>query len=221
MSLFLTVLQRDLRLALRRRGDALSAVFFFVMVASLFPLATGADPKLLHLMGGGVVWVAALLATLLSLPRLFSADQADGTLEQLMLTPQPMSLWICAKLLAHWLVSGLPLILVAPLLGLQYQLSGEAIGVLMISLLLGTPILSLIGGIAAALTLGLRGGGVLVSLLVLPLAAPVLIFGAGAVEGALSGMGSEAHQSLLAAFLIFALMLSPATSAMALRISTE
>lgn len=218
---FFVVLRRDLMLAMRRRGDVLTVLFFFVIVASLFPLGVGPDPRLLRLMGGGVVWVSALLAAMLSLGRMFASDYADGTLEQLILTPTPPVVWITGKILAHWLVSGVPLILVAPVLGVQFGLSNEALGVLVFSLLLGTPVLSLIGAIGAALTLGLRGGGVLVSLLVLPLYIPVLIFGAGAVDGAMSGLGAEAHLSLLGGILILAFMLTPWAVSAALRISIE
>jgi heme exporter protein B len=215
------LLRRELTLAMRRRGDVLTVLFFFVIVASLFPLGVGPDTQLLRQMGGGVVWVSALLAAMLSLGRLFANDYADGTLEQLVLTPMPPVVWITGKILAHWMVSGVPLILVAPVLGIQFGLSSEALGVLIFSLLLGTPVLSLIGAIGAALTLGLRGGGVLVSLLVLPLYIPVLIFGAGAVDGAMSGLGSEAHLSLLGGILILAFMLTPWAVSAALRISIE
>ena len=221
LQIVFVLLRRELTLAMRRRGDVLTVLFFFVIVASLFPLGVGPDPKLLRLMGGGVVWVAALLAAMLSLGRMFASDYADGTLEQLVLTPTPPVVWITGKILAHWLVSGVPLILVAPVLGVQFGLSNEALGVLVFSLLLGTPVLSLIGAIGAALTLGLRGGGVLVSLLVLPLYIPVLIFGAGAVDGAMSGLGSEAHLSLLGGILILAFMLTPWAVSAALRISIE
>lgn len=216
-----TLLRRELTLAMRRRGDVLTVLFFFVIVASLFPLGVGPEPKLLRLMGGGVVWVAALLAAMLSLGRMFAGDYADGTLEQMILTPPSPVVWITGKILAHWLVSGVPLILVAPVLGIQFGLPGTALAVLMFSLLLGTPVLSLVGAIGAALTLGLRGGGVLVSLLVLPLYIPVLIFGAGAVDGAMSGLGSEAHLSLLGGILILAFMLTPWAVSAALRISIE
>ena len=221
LQIVFVLLRRELMLAMRRRGDVLTVLFFFVIVTSLFPLGVGPDPKLLRLMGGGVVWVAALLAAMLSLGRMFASDYADGTLEQLVLTPTPPVVWITGKILAHWLVSGVPLILVAPVLGVQFGLSNEALGVLVLSLLLGTPVLSLIGAIGAALTLGLRGGGVLVSLLVLPLYIPVLIFGAGAVDGAMSGLGSEAHLSLLGSVLILAFMLTPWAVSAALRISIE
>lgn len=219
--MILDLLRRELTLTLRRRGEALTVLFFFVIVASLFPLGVGPDPKLLRQMGGGVVWVAALLAAMLSLGRLFAQDHADGTLEQLALAPVPPQLWIAGKVLAHWLVSGLPLILMAPALGVQFHLPGRVLGVLVASLLLGTPVLSVIGAIGAALTLGLRGGGLLISLLVLPLYIPVLIFGAGAVDGAMSGLGAEAHLSLLGGMLIMTMMLAPWAVASALRISIE
>ncbi|BCB27073.1 heme exporter protein B [Sulfurimicrobium lacus] len=215
------VLRRELILAMRRRGDVLTVLFFFVIVASLFPLGVGPDPKLLSLMGGGVVWVSALLAAMLSLGRMFASDYADGTLEQLILTPTPPVIWITGKILAHWLVSGVPLILMAPILGVQFGLTSDALLVLVISLLLGTPVLSLIGAIGAALTLGLRGGGVLVSLLVLPLYIPVLIFGAGAVDGSMSGLGAEAHLSLLGGILVLAFISTPWAVSAALRISIE
>jgi heme exporter protein B len=219
--MLLTLLEREITLVIRRRGDALTILFFFVIVVSLFPLGVGPDPQLLRVMGGGVVWVAALLAAMLSLTRLFANDYADGTLEQLMLIPHPPTLWVFGKVLAHWLVTGLPLMLMAPILGLQYGLPTEALWMQIASLALGSPILSLIGAIGAALTLGLRGGGVLLSLLVLPLYIPVLIFGAGAVDGAMTGLGSAAHLSLLGAGLILAIMLAPYACSVALRISME
>lgn len=215
------VVLRDLTLAMRRRADVLTTLFFFVIVVSLFPLGVGPEINTLRLMGPGVVWVAALLASMLSLGRLFSADYIDGTLEQLVLVPQPLALLVLGKVLAHWLVSGVPLVLMAPLLGVQYGLSTQALGVLVISLLLGTPVLSLIGAIGAALTLGLRGGGVLVSLLVLPLYIPVLIFGAGSVEASVTGLGAEAHLSLLGAILAPALVFTPWAAGWALKISME
>jgi len=215
------VIQRDLMLAMRRRSDVLTTLFFFVIVVSLFPLAVGPELNMLRQMAPGVVWVAALLASMLSLGRLFASDYQDGTLEQMLLTPYSLSLTVLAKALAHWLVSGLPLVLIAPLLGLQYDMSAEALGVLVVSLLLGTPVLSLVGAIGAALTLGLRGGGVLISLLVLPLYIPVLIFGAGAVEASAAGLGAAAHLSLLGACLLASLALAPWAAAAALRISME
>jgi len=215
------VVRRDLTLAMRRRADVLTTLFFFVIVVSLFPLGIGSEMNTLRLMGPGVVWVAALLASMLSLGRLFSADYVDGTLEQMMLTPQPLAVLVLGKIVAHWLASGVPLVLMAPLLGVQYGLSAQALEILVVTLLIGTPVLSLIGAVGAALTLGLRGGGVLVSLLVLPLYIPVLIFGAGAVEAGVSGLGAQAHLSLLGAFLAPALVFAPWATGWALRISVE
>lgn len=216
-----SVLARDLRLALRRKADTLSAAIFFVIVVSLFPLGIGPETELLRRLAPGVVWVAALLASMLSMPRLFADDAADGTLEQLLLSPTPLPLLVVAKIAAHWLVSGLLLVAVAPVLALQFGLDGPAIGVLMLSLLLGTPLLSLIGAIGAALTVGVRGAAVLLSLLVLPLVTPVLIFGAGAVEAAGAGLGFGGHFSLLGAMLVLALFLAPLAAAAALRISLD
>ena len=215
------VAHRDLLGALRRRADVLTTLIFFIIVASLFPLGVGSDPVILRTIGPGVVWVAALLASMLALNRLFASDYTDGTLEQLVLAPQPLSMLVLGKVAAHWLASGLPLVIVAPLLGLQYHLSAEALTILLASLLLGTPTLSLIGAIGAALTLGLRGGGALLSLLVLPLYVPVLIFGAGAVEAGMAGLDSAAHLSLLGALLLVALVLAPWATAVALRIAIE
>ena len=215
------VIRRDLVLAMRRRADVLTTLVFFVMVVSLFPLGVGPELDMLRKMAPGVVWVAALLASMLSLGRLFSADYLDGTLEQLLLAPQSLPLLVLGKILAHWMVSGLPLVLMAPVLGLQFDMSGQALWVLIAALLLGTPILSMIGAVGAALTLGLRGGGVLVSLLVLPLCIPVLIFGAGAVEAVSTGMSVVSHLSLMGAMLLLALVFTPWVTAQALRISME
>jgi len=215
------MLTRDLLLAIRRLSDVLTTLFFFVIVVSLFPLGIGADMDTLRAIAPGVVWVAALLASMLALGRLFNEDFADGTLEQLILTPQPLALLVVSKVTAHWLVTGLPLVLIAPLLGLQYDLPADALWILVLSLLMGTPVLSLIGAIGAALTLGLRGGGVLISLLVLPLYVPVLIFGAGVVDAGISGLDTQAHFWLLSAFLVLALAFSPLATAAALRISIE
>lgn len=215
------VIRRDLLLAMRRRADVLTTLVFFVMVVSLFPLGVGPEPEMLRKMASGVVWVAALLASMLSLPRMFSADYLDGTLEQMLLAPQSLTALVLGKIVAHWMLSGLPLVLIAPVLGLQFDMSAQALGMLVLALLLGTPILSMIGAVGAALTLGLRGGGVLVSLLVLPLCIPVLIFGAGAVEAVTSGMSAVSNLSLLAAFMLFALVFTPFVAAQALRISME
>jgi heme exporter protein B len=215
------VFLRDLRVVLRRRADATAALIFFVIVVSLFPLGVGPEPNLLRTMAPGVVWVAALLASMLSLGRLFADDHQDGTLEQLLLAPSPLPALVLAKMAAHWLSSGLLLALISPVLALQFDLSQRAIGVLVVSLLLGTPLLSLIGGIGAALTVGVRGAGVLLSLLVLPLVVPVLIFGAGAVVASEAGLGIAAHFSLLGAMLVMALFLAPLATAVALRIAME
>lgn len=215
------VLVRDLTLAGRRPVDVMTTLFFFVIVVSLFPLGVGPEMETLGTIAPGVVWVAALLASMLSLGRLFNADYGDGTLEQMLLAPQPLSLIVLGKVAAHWLVTGAPLVLISPLLGLQFGLPGEALLALAVALLLGTPALSFIGALGAALTLGLRGGGVLISLLVLPLCVPVLIFGAGAVEAVATGLEADAHLSLLGAFLVLALCFGPWVTAAALRISLD
>ncbi|HLP81817.1 MAG TPA: heme exporter protein CcmB, partial [Nitrosomonas sp.] len=200
--MFIWIIKRDLLLAVRRQSDVLTTLFFFIIVVSLFPLSVGPEMNLLRAMAPGIVWVAALLASMLSLGRMFSNDYMDGTLEQMLLSPQSLSLLVLGKALAHWLVTGIPLVLMAPVLGIQYDLPVDALAILTFSLLLGTPVLSLIGAIGAALTLGLRGGGVLVSLLVLPLYIPILIFGAGAVEANMAGVEFDAHLSLIGAFLL-------------------
>jgi heme exporter protein B len=215
------VFLRDLRVVLRRRADVAATLMFFVIVVSLFPLGVGPEPRLLRTMVPGVVWVAALLASMLSLARLFADDHHDGTLEQLLLGATPLPLLVLAKMAAHWLTTGLPLALISPLLALQFGLPPEAIFVLSASLLLGTPLLSLIGGIGAALTVGVRGAGVLLSLLVLPLLVPVLIFGAGAVVASESGLATSPYFSLLGAMLSLALFLAPWATAAALRIAVE
>jgi len=213
--------RRDMRIAWRHPGEALLVIAFFVFVASLFPLGVGAEPELLRAIAPGVIWVAALLSSMLSLARLFAADYADGTLEQMLLGAAPLGVIVAAKALAHWLVSGLPLVLIAPLIALQYDVDAPLYGVLALSLLLGTPILSIIGAIGAALTLGLRGGGVLISLLVLPLYVPVLVLGAGAVEMTDAGLEPTGQLLLLGALLIVAAAFAPWASAAALRISSE
>ncbi|UJP05589.1 MAG: heme exporter protein CcmB [Nitrosomonas sp.] len=219
--MFFWIIKRDLLLAVRRRSDVLTTLFFFVIVVSLFPLSVGPEMNLLRTMAPGVVWVAALLASMLSLGRMFASDYIDGTLEQMLVSPQSLSLLVLGKVIAHWLVTGVPLVLMGPVLGIQYDLPGDALLVLTAVLLLGTPVLSLIGAIGAALTLGLRGGGVLVSLLVLPLYIPILIFGAGAVEANMSGMAFDAHLSLIGAFLLAAIVFAPWAAATSLRVSLE
>ena len=221
LDLLVLVIKRDLVLAMRRRADVLTTLIFFVMVVSLFPLGVGPELDMLRKMAPGVLWVAALLASMLSLGRLFSADYLDGTLEQMMLAPQSLSMLVLGKMTAHWMVSGLPLVLMAPVLGLQFDMTVQALGVLIVGLMLGTPVLSMLGAIGAALTLGLRGGGVLLSLLVLPLCIPVLIFGTGAVEAISSGLSIASHLSLLGALLVMALVFTPWVTAQALRISME
>ncbi len=220
-ALFLALLLRDLRLAARRRLDALLPLVFFVVAVSLFPLGVGPEAQTLRQIAPGVVWVCALLATMLSVQQLYAGDQADGSLEQLLLAPQPAIVVAAAKSLAHWLVNGAPLVLVAPLVGLLFDLSAPALGALVLSLLLGTPVLSLLGGLGAALTLGLRSAGMLLILIVLPLTMPVLIFGAGAVVAVEAGQSPAGHYSLLGALLIATLMGAPLATAAALRISTE
>lgn len=215
------VVARDLLIAARRRSDVLTTFFFFVIVVSLFPLGVGPEPDTLREIAPGVVWVAALLAAMLSLARMFGADYADGTLEQLVLTPQPLTLLVLSKVLAHWITTGLPLVLMAPLMGLQFGLPGDVLLTLLVSLLMGTPALSLVGAVGAALTLGVRGGGALTAVLVLPLYVPVLVFGAGAVAASATGMGVSGHLSLLGAMSLAALVFAPWATAMALRISLE
>lgn len=213
--------RRDLRLAMRSRAELAVILVFFLLVTSLFPLAVSPDPHLLHAIAPGIAWVAALLASLLGLSRLFAADHGDGTLEQMVLAPAPLQALIAGKVLAHWLATGVPLVLLSPVAGLQFGLPADAIMVLAASLAIGTPILSWLGAVAAALTLGARGGASLLALLVLPLAVPVLIFGAGAVESFTAGLGAQAHFSLLGAGLIAAWVLGPAATALAVRIAHE
>lgn len=221
MNAVIAIMRRDLLIVLRRKSEVLTALFFFIIVSSLFPLGIGPEPALLRKIAPGVLWVGALLATMLGLQRMFAADYADGTLEQMAISPTPLVFLVMGKIAAHWLVSGLPLVLIAPLLGIQFDLDGDALGILLVALLLGTPLLSLIGAIGAALTLGVRGGGVLLSLLVLPLYIPALIFGAGAVEAHISGLGAEGHLSLLAAILLLAGLFAPWATAAALKIALE
>ena len=221
MNAMFAIIARDLLLVMRRKSEVLTALFFFVVVTSLFPLGIGADPALLRKIAPGVIWVAALLSTLLGLHRMFAADYQDGTLEQLVLSPQPLVLLVAGKIIAHWLVCGLPLVILAPIIGIQFDLDVDSLYVLMASLLLGTPVLSLLGSIGAALTLGLRGGSVLMSLLILPLYVPVLIFGAGAVYANSVGLNISGHISLLSALLILALAFVPWVSAAAIKIAIE
>jgi len=221
MTGFLAVLRRELQVALRRKGDVLNVLVFFVVVASLFPLGVGPEPNQLRAMAAGVVWIAALLAALLSLPRLFAADHLDGTLEQMLVAPQPLASIVLAKIAAHWLTTGLPLAIAAPLIGLQYDLPADALAILLASLLIGTPVLSLLGAAGAALTLGVRGGGALLGLLVLPLFVPVMVFGAGAVTASLIGINPSAHLSLLGAFLAVSSIVGPWAACAALRVALD
>jgi len=221
VSAFTAVLMRDLRLAARRRVEALLPVAFFTVAVSLFPFGLGPEPQVLRLIAPGVVWVCALLAAMLSVTQLYAGDHADGSLEQMLLCGESPVLIASAKALAHWLLTGLPLLVVSPLFGLMFDLQGEALLALMAGLLLGTPILSLLGGLGAALTLGLRSGAVLLILLILPLCIPALIFGAGAVGAVESGISAQGHYSLLGALLIGTVLVVPWATAAALRISTE
>lgn len=213
------VASRDLRLAGRRRVEAFLPVVFFLVAASLFPLGVGPEPQMLRQMAAGVVWVCALMAAMLSLTTVYAGDHADGSLEQMLLSQESTVLIVAGKTLAHWVLTGLPLVAVSPLIGLFFGLGSEAIGVLSLSLLLGTPVLSLLGGVGAALTLGLRSGGVLILLLVLPLCIPVLIFGASAVSALDAGLSPGDHLSVLAALLLVTGLGAPLATAAALRIS--
>lgn len=221
MRRFLRLVGRDIRLSLRQGSDALVAVMFFVLCVVLFPFGVGPEPNMLARISAGVIWVAALLASLLSIERLFQADYEDGSLELLALGTLPLEAVVLAKTLAHWLVTGLPLIAASPLLALLMNMPADGFGVLALTLLAGTPTLSLIGAVGAALTLGARRGGVLLSLLVLPLYVPVLIFGAGAVEASVAGVSAEAHLLLLGGLLAGSLPLAPWAAAAALRHALE
>lgn len=224
MKSILWALQRDLALALRSRAEVLLILVFFILIASLFPLATSPQSSLLKQIGPGVAWVSALLAILLSLPRLFAADHADGTLEQMLMSPAPLAAIIAGKVLAHWISNCLPLILTTPLIGVQFGLSAREIAVLSLAIALGSPILVWLGAMTSALTLGARGGGALLALLVLPLAVPVLIFGAGAVEADLTnvnGQGARGHFSLLGAGFLLVWVFGPWVTALAVRIAHE
>ncbi|MEM9737295.1 MAG: heme exporter protein CcmB [Pseudomonadota bacterium] len=213
------ILARDIRLALRLGGGGGIAVAFFVLAVVLIPLGVGRGPEVLGRIAGGVLWVAALLAALLSLDRLFQADHEDGTLDQLMLTPVPLEQIVLAKALAHWLTTGLPMVAISPLLGLMLQLPLEVLPVLALAMALGTPGLSLIGAVGAAITVGIRRGGLVLSILVLPLYIPTLIFGARAVENALLGLSAQAPLVLTGAISLFAIALAPFAAAAALRVN--
>jgi heme exporter protein B len=221
MKSFRLLVLRDLRLAFRQGGDAAMVVGFFVLTVILFPFGVGPEPELLARIAAGILWVTALLAALLSLERLFQADWEDGSLEALALMPLALEAQVLAKCLAHWLVTGLPLAIVAPALALLLQLDSAGYPVLVASLLLGTPTLSLIGAVGASLSLGARRGGVLLSLLVLPLYIPILLFGVAGIEAAIAGLGARPHLLLLGALLSAALPLAPVAAAAALRQALE
>ena len=216
---FTVLIRRDLLLAARHRAEMANPLLFFILVTSLFPLGIGADTKLLQAVAPGIIWVAALLAALLSLDSVFRSDFEDGSLEQYLLSSHPVSVLVLAKIIAHWLITGLPLLLISPLLGVLLSLPADGIKTLFFTLLLGTPVLSLIGSVGVALTVGLRKGGMILSLLVLPLYIPLLIFAASAVDSAAAGLPVTAHLSLIAALLVLALSLSPFATAAALRVS--
>ncbi len=220
-SVLLAITHRDLLLARRRRVEALLPLGFFIVAAGLFPFGVGPEPQMLRQIAPGVVWVCALLAAMLSVTQMFASDLHDGSLEQMLLAPQPLILLVAGKVVAHWLTTGLPLVLAAPVLGLLFDMHAPAIATLTASLLVGTPILSLFGALGAALTLGLRSGGALVFLLVLPLTIPALIFGTGAVGAVDSGMSPKAHFSILGALLIVTALGAPLATAAALRISLD
>jgi len=219
--LLISVARRDLLLARRRRIEALLPLGFFIVAAGLFPIGVGPEPQMLRQMAPGVVWVCALLAAMLSVTQMFASDHQDGSLEQMLLSSQPLVTVVLGKVLAHWLSSGVPLVLAAPLIGVLFDMRAQAIGYLALTLLLGTPILSLLGAVGAALTLGLRSGAALVFLLVLPLTIPALIFGTGAVGAVDAGLSAQAHLSLLGALLIVTLLGAPVATAAALRISMD
>ncbi|BAL95548.1 cytochrome c-type biogenesis protein CcmB [Rubrivivax gelatinosus IL144] len=219
--MLLATTQRDLLLAGRRRIEALLPLGFFIVAASLFPIGVGPEPQTLRQIGPGVVWVCALLAAMLSVTQMFASDHQDGSLEQMLLAPQPLVMLVTGKVLAHWLTTGLPLVIAAPLIGLLFDMNGAAIVALTATLLVGTPVLSLLGAVGAALTLGLRSGAALVFLLVLPLTVPTLIFGTGAVGAVESGLSPAAHFSLLGAVLILTALGAPPATAAALRISLD
>ena len=216
---FISLLRRDLTLAVRYRAEMVNPLLFFVLVTTLFTLGVGSDPQLLQTMAAGVIWVAALLAAMLSLDSIFRSDFEDGTLEQLLLSAHPVTVLVLAKITAHWLITGLPLLAIAPLLGVLLNLPSQSTGILILTLALGTPVLSLIGAIGVALTVGLRKGGIILSLLVLPLYVPVLIFASSAVETAAAGISVTAQLSILGALLALAVTLAPLATAATLRIS--
>lgn len=218
---FFTLLKRDLQIAIRHKGDIFNPLLFFILVVTLFPLGIGPEPQVLSRVAPGIIWVAALLASMLSLERLFKADFVDGSLEQMLLSPQPLSLMVLAKVLAHWILTGVPLILVAPLLAVLLHLEANSYGALMATLTLGTPVLSLLGAIGVALTVGLRKGGVLLSLLILPLYIPILIFATSAIDAAGLNLPYSGHLAIIGAMLVGSLILAPFAIGASLRVSTN
>lgn len=218
---FISLLRKELLLALRQKTDMVTVLFFFLIVSSLFPFAVGPELNTLKIIGPGVIWVGALLCSLLALHRVFETDFNDGSLEHLVLSGEPLTLLVIAKIIAHWLITGLPVVIVAPLIGLQFGLSAGSLSLLLGTLLLGTPVLSLIGSIGAALTLGVRGGAALTSILILPFYVPILIFGAGAVLADLQGLSIEGHLSILIAMLCLSVALAPLAIASAIKIALE
>lgn len=221
MNFFIAAVRRELILALRRRSDIVNPLAFFLMVAVMFPLAVSPEPKFLAQVAPGVIWVAALLACLLSADGIFRSDFDDGSLEQILVSPQPLVLVVLAKVLSHWIISGFCLALMSPLLAMMLFLPSEGLGALILSLLLGTPTLSLLGAIGAGLTVGLRKGGILILLLILPLYIPVLIFGAGTVQAGAMGLPIAGYLALLGALLVLSMMLAPFAIAAALKISVR
>jgi heme exporter protein B len=218
---FTTVLMRDVKIAIRHSGDIFNPLLFFILIVTLFPLGIGPEPKVLTRIAPGIIWVAALLASMLSLERLFKADYNDGSLEQMLLSPQPLPILVLAKVLAHWLLTGVPLILVSPLLAVLLQLESNSYLALIATLSLGTPVLSLMGAIGVALTVGLRKGGVLLSLLILPLYIPVLIFATSAMDAAGMNLPYDGHLAIIGAMLVAALVLAPIAIGASLRVSTN
>ncbi|SMG66913.1 Cytochrome c-type biogenesis protein CcmB [methanotrophic bacterial endosymbiont of Bathymodiolus sp.] len=221
MRFFLAALKRDLLLVFRHRNDINNPLAFFLMVAVLFPLGVSPEPAFLSEVAAGVIWVAALLACLLSVDGIFRGDYEDGSLEQMLVSPEPLLILVLAKVISHWLVSGFCLAIISPLVAMMFFLPGEGYPALILSLLLGTPTLSLMGAIGAGLTVGLRRGGVLISLLVLPLYIPVLIFGAGTVQAGAMGLPIQGYLALLGAILVFSIMLAPFAIAAALKVSVR
>ena len=216
-NLFMTILKRDLTLSLRRKSDLAQVLFFFAVVVTLVPLGVGAETNILRSIAPGVVWVAALLAALLSLPRMFATDHEDGTLEQMLVAAEPVPVIV----VAHWIVTGVPMTIFATIFGVMFDLELDVTLVMVASLLIGTPVLSLVGAVGAALTLGLRAGGVLTSLLVLPLYIPVLIFGSGAATAAAMSLSPASHFMIVGGLSLFALALAPFAVAAALRIAEQ